>query len=162
MFIILRCGLMWRTLQGSCNVRMFWWEWGTWPFCAYLFYSILVDFFRRQQWLETFSSLGKFFVLSCFGFPVARARKEGYWNTAMSDVFSALKYKVSQSELLRGAGDTFNSIESCAVRVCSPQNKGTMASPEQKDSTFAAQLLAWPLEDHLHIPQAPFQQFWEF
>lgn len=46
---------------------------------------------------------------------MAAARKEGYWEAAVSDVISALKYKVSQSELLRGAGDTFNSIEPCAV-----------------------------------------------
>lgn len=126
-------------------------------------------FFRRQQWLEAFSSLGEFFVPSCFRSPVATSRKEGCWEAALSDVFSAFKYKGAQSELLRGARNTFNSIESCAVRAV------TLLSPKQRHyrqpalnkktlphiAHLASQLLGWPLEDLLHILQAPLQQLWE-
>lgn len=93
--------------------------------CLFVLFSFGV-FFRRQQWLEAFSSPGKSFVPSCFRFPVATTRKEGYWEAAVSDVFSALKYKGTQSELLRGARDTFSSIESCAVRAA------TLLSPKQR------------------------------
>lgn len=126
MFIILRCGLMWWTLQGSCNVRMFWWEQGRSPPLCLFGLLYFGGFFRRQQWLEAFSSLGEFFVPSCFRSPVATTRKEGCWEAAVSDVFSAFKYKGAQSELLRGARNTFNSIESCAVRAV------TLLSPKQR------------------------------
>lgn len=107
-------------------------------------------FFRRQQWLEAFSGLGKFFVPSCFRFPVATTRKEGCWEAAVSDVFSALKYKECQSELLRGARDTSNSIESCAVRAASllPSKQRHYQQPALNRKTpphiahFASQLLA--------------------
>lgn len=45
-----------------------------------LTYFILFYFggiFRRQQWLDAFSSLGKFFAPFCFRYPVATAGKEG-------------------------------------------------------------------------------------
>lgn len=122
-------------------------------------------FFRRQQRLEASSNLGKFFVPSCFRFPVATTRKERCWEGAVTDVFSALKYKGWQSELLRGARDPFNSIEFCAVRavsLLSPKQRH-YHQPALKKKTvphiahFASQLLGWPLEDHLHILQAPLQ-----
>lgn len=126
-------------------------------------------FFWGQQWLEAFSGLGKFFVPSCFRFPVATSRKEGCWEAAVSDVFSALKYKGSQAELLRGARDTSNSIEPCAVRAASllspKQRHYQQPAPNRKTpphtAHFASQLLVWPLEDHLHILQAPLQRLWE-
>lgn len=126
-------------------------------------------FFRRQQWLEAFSSLGEFFVPSCFRSPVATSRKEGCWEAVLSDVFSAFKYKGAQSELLRGARNTFNSIESCAVRavtLLSPKRRHYRQPALNKKTLphiahLASQLLGWPLEDLLHILQAPLQQLWE-
>lgn len=97
---------------------------------------------------------------------MATARKEGCWEAAVSDVFTDLKYKGCQSVLLRGARDTFNSIESCAVRAASllPPKQRHYQQPALNRMTpphiahFASQLLAWPLEDHLHILQAPLQR----
>lgn len=59
----------------------------------------------------------------------------------LSDVLSALKYEAAQSELLKGARATFNSIRSCAVRAVtglSPKRVAlwsvvlSAASPEQR------------------------------